>query len=151
MGLEIGVMHVRRSAFIRAAPGRVWQEFASFERLKGWFGRGHTLHRYEPLLGGAVELSVDLEGVRRHFGGPILVFEPEAEVSFACNWSDADMAWPVPTLWTLRLTPLYDGTHAEILHHGFERLGAEAGDNLEGYEGGWDIKHLKALRSVVEG
>ncbi len=37
----------------------------------------------------------------------------------------------------------------ELFHHGFERLGAEAADNLQGYEEGWDIKHLKALRSIV--
>ena len=39
---------------------------------------------------------------------------------------------------------------SEIFHHGFERLGADAADNLEGYEEGWDIRHLKTLRSIVE-
>jgi hypothetical protein len=38
----------------------------------------------------------------------------------------------------------------EIFHHGFERMGAEAADNLQDYEGGWDIKHLKALRVLKE-
>jgi len=60
------------------------------------------------------------------------------------------LATPVSTLWTIRLTPLYDGTHVEIFHHGFERLGTEAAYNLECFEEGWDIKHLKALRSIVE-
>jgi hypothetical protein len=53
-------------------------------------------------------------------------------------------------MWTLRLSPVYDGTMVEILHHGFERLGPAAGDALEGYEGGWDNKHVKALRAIVE-
>ena len=55
-----------------------------------------------------------------------------------------------PAIWTIRLTPLYEGTMVEIFHHGFERLGPEAADNLQGYEDGWDIKHLKTLRAIVE-
>jgi len=150
MGLEIGALHVRRSIFIRATPARVWQEFTSFKSISAWFGRGHVLHVYEPALGGKVDLSIELGGKRKHYGGPILLFEEEREVSFACNWADADMAWSVPTLWTLRLTQMYDGTQVEIFHHGFERLGRDAADNLEGYEEGWDVKHLKALRAIVE-
>lgn len=150
MGLEIGALHVRRSTFIRATPTRVWEEFESFARMSEWFGRGHTLHTYEPKLGGRVELSVELDGKRQHYSGQILVLAAEREVSFTINWHDAALAWPVPTLWTLRLTPMYDGTQVEIFHHGFERLGQDAGDNLEGYEEGWDIKHLKALRAIVE-
>ena len=150
MGAAIGTLHVRRSAFLRAAPERVWEEFASFERLAAWFGIGHTLHAYEPKLGAAVELSVELEGVRQHYGGVITVFEPVREVTFDCNWHDPSLAWTVPTVWTLRLTPAYDGTMVEIFHHGFERLGDEGGAQLEGYEEGWDNKHLKALRTLVE-
>ena len=56
----------------------------------------------------------------------------------------------MPTLWTISLTPLYDGTQVELFHHGFERMGTEAGDLLEGFEEGWDVKHLKALREIVE-
>lgn len=149
MGIEIGLLHVRRSIFIQASPARVWQEFGSFERIAAWLGRGHRLHRLEPRISGEVDMSVEIEGKRRHYGGRVLVFEPEREITFECNW-EAPHAWPVPTLWTIRLTPLYDGTLAEIFHHGFERLGTEAADNLEGYEEGWDVKHLKALRSIVE-
>jgi uncharacterized protein YndB with AHSA1/START domain len=149
MGLTISLLNVRRSILIQASPERVWQEFSSFERIAAWFGRGHQLHRFEPKLGGQVELSVVIDGETRHFGGPVLVFEPQREVSFESNWTGSH-AWPVPTFFTLRLTPLYDGTLVEILHHGFERLGAAAADDLEGYEQGWDIKHLKALREIVE-
>ena len=72
------------------------------------------------------------------------------EVTFECNWQEP-YSWPVPTFWTIRLTPSYDGTLVELFHHGFERLGKEAADILQGYEEGWDVKHLKALRSLVEG
>jgi uncharacterized protein YndB with AHSA1/START domain len=150
MGTVIGAMHVRRSAFIRATPERVWEEFASFDRMREWFGVGHTLHAYEPKLGAAVELSVELDGTRQHFGGPITLLEPGREVTFACDWHDPSLARDVPMTWTLRLSPMYDGTMVEIFHHGFERFGLAGGDLLDGYEGGWDNKHVRALRAIVE-
>ena len=149
MGMEIGLLNVRRSILIRASPKRVWEEFGSFERIAAWLGRGHELHVFEPRLNGRVDMSVEIDGQRRHYGGPVLVYDPQREVSFESNW-EAPHAWPVPTLWTIRLTPLYDATLVEIFHHGFERLGADAADSLQGYEEGWDVRHLKALRSIVE-
>jgi uncharacterized protein YndB with AHSA1/START domain len=150
MATAIGMMYVRRSAFVQATPERVWEEFTSFDRLREWFGIGHTLHAYEPRPGGVVELSVDLRGTRQHFGGTITAFEPNAEVTFACNWHDESLAWSVPTMWTLRLSASYDGTTVEIFHHGFERLGRAGGAALEALEAGWDNKHLKALRAIAE-
>ncbi len=149
MGMEIGLLNVRRSILIEASPERVWQEFGSFERIAAWLGRGHELHVFEPTLNGRVDMSVEIDGKRRHYGGQVLVYDPAREVSFESNW-EAPHAWPVPTLWTIRLTPLYDATLVEIFHHGFERLGADAADSLQGYEEGWDVRHLKALRSIVE-
>ena len=150
MGTQIGLLNVRRSIFIQAPAARVWEEFTTFERICAWLSRGHTVHVFEPRLGGAVDMSVEIDGVRQHYGGPILIWEPGREVTFESNWEKGPMTWPVPTLWTIRLTPIYDGTHVELFHHGFERFGTEAADNLEGYESGWDVKHLKALRSIVE-
>lgn len=149
MGMEIGLLNVRRSILIQASPERVWREFESFDRIAAWLGRGHELHTFEPRLGGQVDLSVEIDGERRHYGGPVLIYERECEVSIENNW-EPPRSWPVPTFWTIRLTPLYDATMVELFHHGFERLGAEAADNLQGYEEGWDVKHLKALRSIVE-
>jgi uncharacterized protein YndB with AHSA1/START domain len=150
MGIEISLLNVRRSILIEASPARVWQEFQSRERLAAWFGRGHQLHTFEPRIGGHVELSVEIGGKRQRYGGPVVAFEPARELTFENNWHDPSMAWPVPTFITVRLTSLYDATLVEIFHHGFERLGADAADNLQGYEEGWDIKHLTALRSIVE-
>lgn len=154
MGLEIGRLAVRRSAFIHASPERVWREFESEERIRAWLGRGHVLHGIEPRVGGRVELSVELDGARRGFGGSVLVFEPAREMSFEIQWDapwDASYSRLPPTYWTFRLSPLYGGTLVEVFHHGFELAAAAAADSLEGYEDGWDAKHLKALRSVVEG
>jgi uncharacterized protein YndB with AHSA1/START domain len=149
MGMQIGHLNVRRSILIQATPAEVWREFETFERIAAWLGRGHVLHTLEPKVGGLVDLSVEIDGERRHYGGRVLVYEPERELTFEDNW-EPPHAWPVPTFFTIRLTPMYDGTQVELFHHGFERLGADAADSLAGYEGGWDVKHLKALRAIVE-
>jgi uncharacterized protein YndB with AHSA1/START domain len=149
MGIEIGALYVRRSSFIGSTPDRVWQEFTSFDRFGAWFGQGHQLETYEPGPGGRVLLSVQIDGAKRCFGGPILVFEPGRELTFSNNW-ESD-GWPVPTLVTLRLTSLYDACLVELFHHGFERLGNDAGSELQGYEAGWHPRHLEALKAIVEG
>ena len=151
MGSQIGSLHVRRSILIEALPARVWEEFGSLERFRAWFGIGHTLHAFEPRVGAHVDLSVDIGGTAEHFGGPVVLLEPERELTFESNWASPSRALPVPTFFTLRLTPAYGGTLAEIFHHGFERLGTDAADGLQSYEEGWDVKHLKALRAVVAG
>lgn len=153
MTLEISKLAVRRSAFIGATPRRVWQEFESAERIRGWLDRGHRLHAIEPREGGRVELSVEIDGERRTFGGGVIVFEPPREMSFEIQWAkpwDAYYSKLPPSYWTFRLTPLYGGTLVEVFHHGFEVAGEYAADCLEGYEEGWDVKHLKALRAIVE-
>jgi uncharacterized protein YndB with AHSA1/START domain len=121
----------------------------SFSRLGAWFGRGHKLETYEPQLGGQVLLSVEIGGAKRPFGGRILVFESARELTFSNNW-ESD-GWPVPTFITLRLTSLYDGCHVELFHHGFERLGRDAGSELQSFEAGWHPRHLEALKAIVEG
>ena len=68
MGLKISLLNVRRSILIQAPPGRVWQEFESFERIAAWLGHGHELHVFEPVLGGQVDMSVEMDGERRHYG-----------------------------------------------------------------------------------
>lgn len=153
MGLQIGALAVRRSILIQASPERVWEEFTTADRIAAWLDRGHKLHSIEPRLGGEAEMSVEIEGKRRFYGGPIIVFEPGREMSLQITWKEpwgASYATATPSFWTFRLTPLYGGTHVEIFHHGFELTGSLSADNLEGYEEGWDIKHLKTLRGLVE-
>jgi len=149
MGVEISKLNVRRSCYIRASAERVWAEFESFERICGWLNLGHTVHRFVPERGGDVLMSVAIDGVTHFYGGTVIAFEPHREISFTSQWQ-GELAWAVPTIWTIRLTRCYDGTQVEIFHHGFERLGATAGAQLEDYEAGWDNKHLRKLRQIVE-
>ena len=83
----------------------------------------------------------------------LAVFDAPHEMSLELRWAEpweAAYSKPIPSYWTFRLTRLYSGTLVEIFHHGFELTGPEAADNLAGYEEGWDVKHLKALRAIVE-
>ena len=77
MGVTIGPLAMRRSIWINASPERVWEEFTTFERMKAWFGTGHTLTAYEPRLGGYVETDAGESaehGERLLFDGKITVW-----------------------------------------------------------------------------
>ena len=156
MGIQVGPLHMRRSIYIEAPRPRVWAEFESKEKIDAWFGTGHDVVEFEPHLGGAVDIDIgvvtDDQGkataTRIHCVGQVIVFEAEQEITFETRWTPHD-ARPMPMLWTFRLTSIYDGTLVEIIHHGYERLGAGAADALQGNEEGWDAHHLIALREIV--
>lgn len=148
MGVEIGDLSVRRCIHISAPPERVWQEFETFERMTAWFGTGHTLLQYEPELGGAVLLQIEPGGEAMQYGGKIVVFEPGREVTWDNDWIP-NQGWKHPTKMTIRLKPLLDGTLVEFFHHGFESVGDDAGKQHSGYEGGWSLRQLEALRELV--
>ncbi len=157
MGTDIGPLAVRRSIWIDAKPERVWEELESFERMRDWFGTGHTLVAYEPRVGGLVETdagsdpqhhAVPEDGLR--FVGRVTVYDPPNEVTFEQDW--LGHGWPAPALVTIRLTDVDGGTLVELFHHGFERFGiAVAAEHHRGFEAGWTMRQLEALRQRVEG
>ena len=147
---KIGELAVRRSILIKATPERVWQEFETFERLREWFGRGHRLLQYEPRAGGPMLLEVDIDGVVHRYGGRVTVFDPPAELTFEDDWIP-NSGWEAPTLITIRLTPTLGGTLVELFHHTIENIGPGADEWHAGFESGWDMKHLIALKQIVEG
>jgi uncharacterized protein YndB with AHSA1/START domain len=146
MGSEIGPFAVRRSIWIDATPARVWEEFETFERMADWYGTRHTLVQYEPAVGGRVETDAGAHenGERLRFAGAVRVFEPRRELTFEQQW--LDHSWAAPALVTIRLTPVRGGTLVELFHHGFERLGGDPGEHLRGFENGWTMTQLEALR-----
>ena len=152
MATPIGPLNVRRSAWIAAPPQRVWREFESFERMKAWFGTGHTLTRYEPRVGGIVETDAtghEASDTPLVFSGRVLVFNPPHELTFEQDW--AGHGWNAPPLITFRLTPHGGGTVVELFHHGFEAASSTPGADLNGFESGWDNHHLVRLAELVEG
>ena len=155
MSTEIDALHLRRSIFVNATPARVWQEFESFERLLGWFDRGHIVHELTPHVGARVDMSIGgddhhagNEEERAHFVGSVLSVIPNQELTFETNFQPNPM--PAPTKWTFLLSALEKGTLVEFFHHGYEAFGDSAADVLQDFESAWDMKHLNALRKVVE-
>lgn len=157
--LHPGALVVRRSVFIAASPERVWREFESSERMNGWWGailgppeagtsKGQHLRVYEPHVGGRIEMEVSLDGVPARYGGRIVVFDPGRELTFENDWIQS-RGWLQPTRLTVRLTPSSGGTLVEILHYAFEGAATDAGDEHAGYEGGWGMTQLNALRDAI--
>ena len=152
MATPIGPFNVRRSGWIRATPDRVWEEFESLQRMQAWYGTGHVLTRYEPRVGATVETDATdhrSSAAPLVFSGKVLVFDPARELTFEQDWQGHN--WRRPTLITIRLTPQSGGTLVELFHHGFDASSDAPGDDLEGFESGWDNHHLVALRAAVEG
>ncbi len=118
--------------------------------MRSWFGTGHTLLNYEPRVGGRVELEVTHEANVLRFGGKIIVFEPGRELTFEDEWIPSQ-GWDAPSLITIRLTPALGGTLVELFHHALERVGEGAAEQHRGFEAGWGLRQLEALRIAVEG
>ncbi|MBI2766802.1 MAG: SRPBCC domain-containing protein [Chloroflexi bacterium] len=146
----IGPLHVRRSGWIAAPPERVWQEFESFERMKAWFGTGHTLTAYEPRVGGMVVTDAgESAGARLLFAGKVLVYDPPRELTFEQDWEGH--GWLRPPQITFLLSARAGGTMVELIHHGFEEASRTPGAELNGFESGWDNHHLLRLSEIIEG
>lgn len=158
---DASILKVRRSIHVRAAPERVWQAFTSKARMDEWWGarkglpeagtsRGQWLDTYEPRVGGRIEMAVMWDGARVGYGGTIQTFEPGKELTFENDWIP-NRGWAAPTFVTLRLSPALGGTLVELFHHGFERTGGDVALEHAGYEAGWGMTQLDALKARVEG
>ena len=156
---DTSVLVVRRSIHIGVPPERVWEEFSSFERMNRWWGaliadpeagtsNGQRLVVYEPRVGGRIEMEVGWGGEPVRYGGPIVVFESGREFSFENDWIP-NRGWLRPTRMTLRLTAALGGTLVELLHGGFERVGGDVAAEHAGYETGWGMTQLNALRELL--
>ncbi len=157
---DASVLKIRRSILINAPPARVWRAFASFDAMNAWWGlvvgtpeagesRGQYLMAYEPRVGGRIEMEVNMNGARVRYGGDIVTFDPARAFTFENDWIP-NLGWQAPTYLTLRLTPALGGALVELFHHGFERVGGDVGAEHEGYEQGWGMLQLSALKKVCE-
>jgi len=155
------ILKVRRSIYIEAPPARVWRWFTAKARMEEWWGRldgtpeagtshGQWLIVYEPCVAGRIEMAVMWDGSRVSYGGAIQVFAEPKELTFENDWIP-NRGWAAPTFITLRLTPVLEGTLVELFHHGFERTGGDVGAEHAGYETGWGMTQLAALKERVEG
>ena len=157
---EDSPLRVRRSILIHAAPDRVWQEFTAPDRMRAWWGKragtpeagtsvGQWLDVYEPQEGGKSRMAVMWDGERASYGGTIKVFARNRELTFENDWMP-NRGWARPTHVTLRLTAALNGTLVELFRHGFEATGGDVAAEHAGYEEGWGMTQLKALKEVAE-
>lgn len=157
---EASPLRVRRSILIQAAPARVWREFESLDRMNGWWGKasgsaeagtsqGQWLDAYEPREGGDIRMAVMWDGARVSYGGTIKRFALGRELTFENDWIP-NRGWKAPTFITLRLTTALGGTLVELFHHGFERTGGDTATEHAGYEQGWGMTQLMALKKAAE-
>ncbi len=157
---ENSVLSVRRSIFIKSSPERVWREFLSFDRMNLWWGKvlgltkagtsqGQHLVTYEPRVGGRLEMAVDWDGKRVRYGGPIVTFATNSELTMENDWIP-NLGWKMPTFITLRLSPVLGGTLVELFHYGFEHVGGDYSADHAGYEQGWGMTQLNALKEIAE-
>jgi uncharacterized protein YndB with AHSA1/START domain len=154
------VLKVRRSIHIAATPHRVWQELTSKDRMDRWWGAttskpvagtpaGQYLKLYEPGLGGQIVMEVSMDGEPARYGGVIRTFAAGREFTFENDWIP-NRGWKAPTFMTIRMTPALGGTLVELFHHGFERTGGDVAAEHAGYEQGWGMTQLSALKRTVE-
>jgi uncharacterized protein YndB with AHSA1/START domain len=157
---EDSPLRVRRSILIMATPEAVWRAFENMKRMGEWWGvisgtpeagtpKGQWLDEYDPREGGAIRMAVIMDGDRAAYGGAIRIFSPARELTFENDWIPND-GWAASTFVTLRLTPSLGGTLVELFHHGFERTGGDVAATHAGYEQGWGMTQLAALKAVVE-
>jgi len=71
-------------------------------------------------------------------------------LTFENDWIP-NRGWASPTFVTLRLTAGLDGTLVELFHYGFEQTGDDVSAEHAGYETGWGMTQLSALKTLVEG
>ena len=112
--------------------------------------QGQFLDIYEPHVGGRIQMAVMWNGERVGYGGVIQTFDAGKELTFENDWIP-NRGWAAPTFVTIRLTPALGGTLVELFHHGFERTGTgAAAAEHAGYEEGWGMTQLKALKQICE-
>lgn len=141
------VLEVVEEITIEAPPQRVWEALATPEALRRWF---EPILEFDPRVGGRIVFSGLFQGVEPyHFGGTVTVFDAPNELSF--EWDDLFASWPAPTVLTIRLTAVPEGTRVRLSHHGWERLPASMRESMfRGFERGWDGNTVRRLKEVVE-
>ena len=95
---------------------------------------------FEGWIGGRI-VEVLRDGSQAEWGR-VLVWEPFHKVSF--HWYPRrapDAAQEV----TVSFSEISDGTLVELVHVGWETLGADAQDRRDGYETGWDFVLAKYI------
>jgi uncharacterized protein YndB with AHSA1/START domain len=112
-----------------------WWPFATHSRAAMEDGAPQAVGaRVEPREGGRM-LELRADGSEAPWG-TVAAWDPPHRLAIAWRPNDDDHE---PTEVEVRFTPDGDGTRVELVHSGWERLGAERGrEGRESYETGWE-------------
>jgi uncharacterized protein YndB with AHSA1/START domain len=137
MTAELGTMAIRKTARVRLGVERAFELFTA--RMGDWWPTAsHSLHGervaevvVEPRQGGRVFERTE-DGEEADWGG-ILAWEPPRRLVLEWRVNPAVAATEVE----VRFAAEGDGTRVELVHRGWERLGAAADEGRGSYEEGW--------------
>lgn len=94
-------------------PERVFEAWVDVDLLSQWFGCGPdtlwTIHRWEPHAGGAIEVSMEMDGAEFRVVGEFLVVERPHQIRYR---------WDGDQLVTARFDAVDDGTRVTLTHAG---------------------------------
>lgn len=131
---------VRKSVTVRRSPAEAFEIFTA--RLGSWWPLAeYSIYQaeaaacgIEPRVGGKV-YEVAKSGERSEWG-TILTWDPPR--GFSMTWHpgrEPETAQEVE----LRFLAVPGGTRVDLEHRGWQKLGAEANEAREGYDGGWAV------------
>jgi uncharacterized protein YndB with AHSA1/START domain len=127
---------VRRTVDVNVTPERAFELFTA-DVARWWPVATHSIDDgtpvFEERVGGRL---YERKGDAEHFWGKIVAWDPPHRL--ALEWKvnpEATAATDVE----VTFTPDGDGTRVELVHTGFERLGAKAQDEVAGYGAGWIV------------
>lgn len=132
------VRPLRKSVTVRWSPEAAFRRFTD-EIATWWPRRTHSVGGeaaenviFEPRVGGRI-YEVMRDG-RTAVWGTVLEFEPPRRVAFSWHpGREPDTAQTVE----VTFAAAGDGTLVELVHTGWEKLGEEALEMRERYDGGW--------------
>ena len=126
---------VTRTIRINAPVGNVWRWLATQEGLSRWISANIKI---DLRLGGAYRfLGPDDE---TWISGTVLELIPER--SLILSWLEEGSGWLHPARLVIKLAPMGAGTHVELIHDGFEGIGPDWIETVQGYERGADAHRI---------
>lgn len=132
------VRPLRKSVTVRWSPEAAFRRFTD-EIATWWPRRTHSVGGeaaenviFEPRVGGRIYEV--MRGGRTAVWGTVLEFEPPRRVAF--SWHPGREPETAQTV-EVTFAAAGDGTLVELVHTGWEKLGEEALEMRERYDGGW--------------
>lgn len=105
-----------------------------------------TRVQFEPREGG--RLYERSPAGEEHVWGTVSAWEPPDRVAFSWHVGrEPDTAQQVE----VTFTPMGDETEVKLVHSGWEKLGAEAEANRQGYDNGWELVFMENYAKAASG